>query len=138
MQEVYNVAFLGLLVYLSTLVVQALVAASTKSSQKGAIPGKMDPNLSHSSFVYRSNRTFMNSLENFPAFIGAAFLAIFVGADTFWVGTLIWVFAVSRIIHMVLYYVIATEKNPSPRSLFYMSALLANIALLVFCGLALI
>lgn len=138
MQEVYNVAFLGLLVYLSTLVVQALVAASTKSSQKGAIPGKMDPNLSHSSFVYRSNRTFMNSLENFPAFIGAAFLAIFVGADAFWVGTLIWVFAVSRIIHMVLYYVIATEKNPSPRSLFYMSALLANIALLVFCGLALI
>lgn len=138
MQEVYNVAFLGLLVYLSTLVVQALVAASTKSSQKGAIPGKMDPNLSHSSFVYRSNRTFMNSLENFPAFIGAAFLAIFVGADAFWVGTLIWVFAVSRIIHMVLYYVIATEKNPSPRSLFYMSALLANIALLFFCGLALI
>src|SRR5690554_892842 len=138
MQEVYHVAFLGLSVYLSPFVVQALVAASTKSSQKGAIPGKMDPNLSHSSFVYRFNRTFMNSLENFPAFIGAAFLAIFAGADAFWVGKLIWVFAVSRIIHMVLYYVIATEKNPRPRSLFYMSALLANIALLVFCGLALI
>lgn len=138
MQEIYSTAFLGLLVYLLTLVAQALIAASTKASQKGAVPGKMDPSLSHSSFVYRSNRTFMNSLENFPAFIGAAFLAIFVGADAFWVGTLIWVFAVSRIIHMVLYYVIATEKNPSPRSLFYMSALLANIALLVFCGLALI
>src|SRR5690554_8013926 len=81
MQEIYSTAFLGLLVYLLTLVAQALIAASSKASQKGAVPGKMDPSLSHSSFVYRSNRTFMNSLENFPAFIGAAFLAIFVGAD---------------------------------------------------------
>jgi len=119
------------------LVAQALIAASTKASQKGAVPGKMDPSLSHSSFVYRSNRTFMNSLENFPAFIGAAFLAIFVGADAFWVGTLIWVFAVARILHMVLYYAIATEKNPSPRSYFYLIGLVANIALLVVCGAAL-
>lgn len=138
MQAIYGTAFLGLLVYLITLVMQALVAASTKASQQGAVPGKMDPSLSHSSFVYRSNRTFMNSLENFPAFIGAAFLAIFVGADAFWVGTLIWVFVVSRIIHMALYYVIATEKNPSPRSYFFLIGVVANIALLVVCGVALV
>lgn len=138
MQAIYGTAFLGLLVYLITLVVQALVAASTKASQQGAVPGKMDPSLSHSSFVYRSNRTFMNSLENFPAFIGAAFLAVFVGADAFWVGTLIWVFVVSRIIHMALYYVIATEKNPSPRSYFFLIGVVANIALLVVCGVALV
>lgn len=138
MQAIYGTAFLGLLVYLITLVMQALVAASTKASQQGAVPGKMDPSLSHSSFVYRSNRTFMNSLENFPAFIGAAFLAIFVGADAFWVGTLIWVFVVSRIIHMALYYAIATEKNPSPRSYFFLIGVVANIALLVVCGVALV
>lgn len=66
--------------------------------------------------------------------LGASFLAILVEADTFWTGALIWVMAISRIIHMLLYYVIATEKNPSPRSFFYVVALLSNIALLALCG----
>ena len=46
-------------------------------------------------------------------------------------------FALSRILHMALYYAIATEKNPSPRSYFFLLGVVANIALLVFVGLAL-
>jgi hypothetical protein len=46
-------------------------------------------------------------------------------------------FALSRILHMVLYYGIATDKNPSPRSYFFLLGVVANIALLVFVGLAL-
>ena len=134
----YSLAFAGLFVCILTLLVQQLVAARTKASQDGAIPGKIDEDLSHGSFVFRSHRTFQNSLENFPAMMATAFLAVFVGANATWTGILIWTFAVARIIHMMLYYKISTEVNPSPRSYFFLIGFIANIALLVFCGVALI
>lgn len=134
----YQVAYWGILIAIATLVIQGFIAAASKSNQPDAVPGKIDDNLSHDSFVFRSNRTFMNSLENFPAFIAAAFLAILIKANALWVGALVMTFAIARIIHMVLYYVIATEKNPSPRSYFFLLGLFSNIALLVVAGLALI
>ncbi|MDP5031901.1 MAG: MAPEG family protein [Paraglaciecola sp.] len=134
----YSAAFWAIFVAILTLIVQGLVAATSKASQPDAVPGKMDDSLSHSSFVFRSNRTFMNSLENFPAFLGSAVLAILVGASFLWTAVFLWIFAIARIIHMALYYAIATEKNPSPRSYFYLIALAANIALLALCGFTLI
>jgi uncharacterized MAPEG superfamily protein len=136
MLESYSAAFLGILIIILTVVVQSIVAAKSKASQPGAIPGKIDISLSHSSFVFRTNRTFANSLENISVMLGASFLAILVGANIFWTGVIIWVMAISRIIHMVLYYSISTEKNPSPRSYFYLIALVANIILLGLCGWA--
>jgi uncharacterized MAPEG superfamily protein len=136
MLDSYSVAFFGILTIILTVVVQSLVAAKSKASQPDAIPGKIDSSLSHSSFVFRSNRTFANSLENITVMLGASFLAIFVGANVFWTGIIIWVMAISRIIHMILYYSILTEKNPSPRSYFYLIALVANIILLGLCGWA--
>ena len=79
----------------------------------------------------------MNSIENLPTMLGTIFLAIFVAADPFWVTTFVWCFALARIIHMSLYYGIATEKNPSPRSYFFVIGLAANIALLGLCAMAL-
>ena len=79
----------------------------------------------------------MNSLETLPVMLGTACLALFAGVDAMWAGILIWMFALSRILHMALYYAIATEKNPSPRSYFFLLGVVANIALLVFVGLAL-
>ena len=137
MFESYSLALWGIFTILVTVLLQSLVAAGSKASQPGAVPGKMDQSLSHSSFVFRSNRTVMNSLENIPVMLGASFLALFAGADVFWTGTLIWVFAVARILHMALYYGIATEKNPSPRSYFFLIGVVANIVLLVFAGIAL-
>jgi uncharacterized MAPEG superfamily protein len=136
MLDSYSVAFFGILTIILTVVVQSLVAAKSKASQPDAIPGKIDSSLSHSSFVFRSNRTFANSLENITVMLGASFLAILVGANVFWTGIIIWVMAISRIIHMILYYSISTEKNPSPRSYFYLIALVANIILLGLCGWA--
>jgi uncharacterized MAPEG superfamily protein len=130
----YTVAFWGILVIILTVVAQSLVAAKSKASQPGAIPGKYDESLSHYSFVFRANRTFANSLENITVMLGASFLAILVGTDVFWTGVIIWVMAVARIIHMVLYYYISTEINPSPRSYFYLIALLANVVLLGLCA----
>ncbi len=138
MVETYTTAYWGILVVILTLIIQGVIAATSKASQTGAIPGKIDQSLSHSSFVFRSNRTLMNSLENFPAMLGSFFLAIFVGANVFWTGAIIWIFAVARIIHMALYYAISTEKNPSPRSYFFLIGLAANVALLVLCGISLV
>jgi hypothetical protein len=39
---------------------------------------------------------------------------------------------------MVLYYAIATEKNPSPRSYFFLIGVVANITMLVLLGMRLV
>lgn len=130
--EPYTLTLWGILVIIVTMIIQAFIAMNIKASQPGAIPGKIDPDLSHSSFVFRSHRTFMNSLENTPIMLASCFLAILTGTAIFWTGLLTWIYAISRIVHMVLYYLIATEKNPSPRSIFFMTGFIANLVLLGF------
>ncbi|KXS52221.1 MAG: hypothetical protein AWU57_3396 [Marinobacter sp. T13-3] len=128
--EVYTTALGGIAALIAVWLVQWFVASLTKASQPGAVPGKIDQSLSHESFVFRAHRTFMNSLENLPVMFATAFLAILSGADPFWTAVLIWIFVAARVVHMGLYYVIATERNPSPRSYFFMIGLLANLGLL--------
>ena len=134
----YSATHAGLAVILATVLIQQLIASGKKAKAPGAIPGKMDESLGHESVVFRTQRTWMNSLENLPAMLGTAFLALFVGADPTWTGILVWVFAVYRIIHMVLYYAIATNVNPSPRSWFFLLGLVANAVLLGFCVAAIL
>lgn len=134
----YIFAYWGILVIILTVMVQWFVATTAKGSQPGAVPGKVDESLSHSSFVFRAHRTFMNSLENITVMLATSFLAILVGANALWTGLFIGVFAVCRIIHMALYYKIATETNPSPRSYFFLLGVLANMCLLVLCAVTLI
>jgi hypothetical protein len=38
---------------------------------------------------------------------------------------------------MALYYAIATEKNPSPRSYFFLIGIIANVVMLVLLGMRL-
>lgn len=120
-----------LLTLLITMVVlQALIATAAHRKQQQYIPGVVDDKLDHHSFVFRSHRTFLNSLENVPVFVLTAMLAMFAGVEA---ATLYWtvmVFLIARVIHMVLFYKIATNKNPSPRSYFYMIALLTQLFLL--------
>lgn len=134
----YSTAFAGLAVILATVLVQQLIASGKKARAPGAIPGKMDENIGHESVVFRTQRTWMNSLENLPAMLGTIFLAVMVGANVSWTGILVWVYAISRILHMVLYYAISTDVNPSPRSWFFLLALVANLVLLGFCVVAIL
>lgn len=120
MFTVYTYSIAGLLVISFTVFVQNIVAAVAHRKQSHYIPGKVSEDLSHSSFVFRSHRTFHNSLENIHQFTLPALLCIFLGASTTLLAILVWSFALSRIAHMALYYAIVTEKNPSPRSYFYM------------------
>ena len=130
MLDQYLLGFWGLLFILFTLLLQTMVATVAHRKQSQYIPGIVNETLGHDSFVFRSHRTFQNSLENAPLMFSMAVLAILVGLNPVWLAATVWTFAIARFIHMVLYYVIATEKNPSPRSFFYAIALLSNLVLL--------
>mgnify|MGYP000495242337 CR=1 FL=1 len=134
MLATYTFAIWGLWLILITVFAQAIVASVAHRKQKHYVPGIVDDKLSHESFVFRSNRTFLNSHENLLIMFGPALLGMLVGMDAFWLGMLVWVYAIARIIHMALYYVVATEANPSPRSYFYIVGFVANMVLLVMLG----
>lgn len=127
----YWATFLWMAIIIATVLVQWFIASGTKAKQAGAIPGKQPQELSHQSFVFRAWRTHQNSLENLSPMLGTIVLAILAGVHPLWTGSVTAVFAVARLAHMVLYYAIATEKNPSPRSYFFMLGLVANVVLLV-------
>jgi uncharacterized MAPEG superfamily protein len=114
--------------------VQWSFATFSKAKQPSAVPGKIDDSLSHDSFIFRAHRTFQNTLENSPLFIGATLFAFFIGIDGSAFEWCVWVYLIARIVHMALYYSIATEKNPSPRSYFFLVGLAANITILALIG----
>ena len=132
--EVYSSALVGIWVILLTVFIQSMVASIAHRRQKHYVPGIVDDKLSHESFVFRSHRTLINSLENLLLMLGTAVVAMLAGVEANWVASTVWVYALARLAHMWLYYVIATEKNPSPRSYFYAIGMLANLVLLVKLG----
>ena len=113
------------------VVLQSLIATAAHRKQNVYVPGVVNSELSHDSFVFRSNRTFLNSLENVPVFLISVIFAAFVGVDVESLTNATWVYLIARLIHMTLYYVIATEKNPSPRSYFYMIGIFTQLYVLV-------
>ena len=130
MPETYTTSLIGLWLVLTTITLQAVIATGAHRRQSKIVPGIVDPALSHDSFVFRSDRTFRNSLENIAPFFGLSVLAMIAGFSPDRLAIVIWVYALARLFHMILYYRIATEKNPSPRSYFYMIGLLATIYLI--------
>ena len=114
MFAVYTYSIAGLLLIIFTVFVQNIVAAIAHRRQSQYIPGKVSDELSHDSFVFRSHRTFHNSLENVHQFTLPAILCMFLGAPTTLLALLIWIYALCRI-------------NPSPRSYFYMIGVLCTV-----------
>jgi glutathione S-transferase len=138
MLEQYMTSFWALWLIIFTMIAQSLIATGAHRKQTQYVPGVVDEKLGHDSFVFRSHRTFQNSLENTPLMLFTAFLAILVGLSPSSLAWTAWIFAIARLVHMVLYYKIATEKNPSPRSYFYVIGMLSNIVLIVMIGLHLL
>ncbi len=135
--QVYDGAFWALWLIIVTVFVQGMVAAAIKAKQPNAMPGKIPEGLDHHSLVFRTSRTHLNSLENLAVLLGAGFLAIFVGANPTWTAIWLWIYALARLAHMILYYAIATNKNPSPRSYFYLLGVVANLGLFGLIALSL-
>ena len=139
MLEIYNSSLIGLWLILVTIVLQAMIAIRVHRTQKGGYtPGVLRPELGQSSFVFRAHRTFQNSMENIVPILGLAFIAIFAEYSAFKLSVIVWVYAIARIAHMVLYYKIATEKNPSPRSIPFIIGFFANFYLMIDLGIFLL
>ncbi len=132
----YDATLWGVWFIITMIIVQGFVATIAHRKQTHMIPGVIDDKLGHDSFVFRSHRTHQNSLENIVQMLVPTALAVYVGADATWLAAIIWIYAIARLAHMVLYYLIATETNPSPRSYFYMIAYFTNIALVIFVATA--
>ena len=129
MTEVALSAYSAFYLYLIMLLVQWAVATFSKAKEPNAVPGKISDDLS---------RTFHNTLENSALFIGTVLFAFVINYQSPIFAMCVWVYVIARSIHMTLYYVIATEKNPSPRSYFFLIGVLANVVMLVMIGLRLI
>ncbi|WP_282131599.1 MAPEG family protein [Pseudoalteromonas aliena] len=138
MTEVTLSAYLAFYLYLIMLVVQWAVATFSKAKEPHAVPDKIKGDLSHDSFIFRAHRTFHNTLENSALFIGTVLFAFVINYQSPLFAMCVWVYLIARIIHMVLYYTIATEKNPSPRSYFFLIGVIANVVMLVMIGLRLV
>ncbi|RUO18749.1 hypothetical protein CWE08_10995 [Aliidiomarina iranensis] len=127
----YNGTILWLGILLCLILLQWLVASYAKASQPGAVPGLPPRDAGHKHFTFRAWRTHQNTLENAATMVGGAIFAILAGANPQWLQGIMAIMVVSRIAHMVLYYGIATDKNPSPRSYFFMLSWFANLAIIV-------
>mgnify|MGYP000134361356 FL=1 len=138
MLEMYQSVFVGLWLTLSTIIIQAMVLVRVHRRQKGYKVGVIDPSLGQESFFFRAYRTFWNSLENIIPLFGMAILAMMAGYSAHKLSAVVWIYAVTRIIHMTLYYKISTDKNPSPRSGFWAMGLFANIYLMIDLGIFLL
>ena len=138
MLATYSFAIWGLWLILTTVFVQAMVASVAHRKQKQYVPGIVNDQLSHESFVFRSHRTVLNSPENLLMMFGPALLGMLVGMDAYWLGILVWIYAIARVLHMALYYALATEANPSPRTYFFIVGFIANLVLLIMLGLHLV
>ena len=116
-----------------------MVAVRVHRRQEGGyMPGIIKPELNHSSIVFRTYRTFQNSIENAIPILGMSVIAMLSEYSAYKLSIIIWVYAIARIIHMALYYKIATNKNPSPRSIFWAVGFLANFYLMVDLGIFLV
>lgn len=138
MSHTYWWTLLGLWFILLLVFVQNTVAAGVHAKHDSAAPGKVSDDLGHESLVFRTHRTFHNSLENLAIFVIPAVLGMVIGADPAILGAMVWAYALARVGHMLLYYTIATEKNPSPRSYFFLAGWVINAALFVLIGMRLI
>ena len=134
MFEVYYLSFFGIWALLSLVVIEAIIAMGASRSQKKYTPGILNSDLGPESFVFRSVRAFKNSLENIVPFLGAAIISILLSMDPLRLARLVLVYVLARYIYTAVYYSIATRKNPSFRSLFYLVGLIVTIIMLVDIG----
>ena len=135
MFEIYKLVFFALWVILTTIFAQAVVLIVAHRMQKNYKVGVIDASLGQQSFLFRSYRAFWNSVENVVLIFPLVIVGILIDYDSNRFGIITWVYAVSRIGHMLVYYFIATDRNPSLRSVFWLFGFFAMAYLIGDLGL---
>ena len=135
MFEIYKLVFFALWVILTTIFAQAVVLIVAHRMQKNYKVGVIDASLGQQSFLFRSYRAFWNSVENVVLIFPLVIVVILIDYDSNRLGIITWVYAVSRIGHMLVYYFIATDRNPSLRCVFWLFGFFAMAYLIGDLGL---
>ena len=138
MLGIYQSSLIGLWFILATIVVQAMVLINLYRKQPNYKVGVIDPSLGQDALFLRAYRTFWNSMENIVPVLGMALIGLVSGYSATKLSIILWTYAIARVYHMILYYMVATDKNPSVRSIFFSIGFLAMFYLLIDLGLYLI
>ena len=138
MLGIYQSSLIALWFILVTIVVQAMVLIHLHRKQPNYKVGVIDPSLGQESLFFRAYRTFWNSMENIVPVLGMALIALVSGYSATKLSIVLWTYAIARVFHMILYYMVAADKNPSVRSIFFSIGFLAMFYLLIDLGIYLI
>ena len=138
MLGIYQSSLIALWFILVTIVVQAMVLIHLHRKQPNYKVGVIDPSLGQESLFFRAYRTFWNSMENIVPVLGMALIALVSGYSATKLSIVLWTYAIARVFHMILYYMVATDQNPSVRSIFFGIGFLATFYLIIDLGLYLI
>lgn len=130
MFEEYMLSFLGLWVIIITVMIQQFVAIKAALKKGDFVPGQIAKGLDSESFVFRSNRTFMNSLENLVQFVIPVIIAMHLGIFNMTLAIIVWLFAIVRIGHMVAYY-----KNAAIKKYFFLLGFIFNVILMIMIAI---
>jgi uncharacterized MAPEG superfamily protein len=81
---------------------QALVA-DVAAMRAHHTPG-MPVTSGHDDFLFRATRAQANTNENLSGFVVLSLAAMLLGANSWWINRLVWLFVVGRLGHMLAYY----------------------------------
>lgn len=126
----YHPALIALAILCLAVLLQGVltaVFAFSKGEQAPGMPLKGGPEL-HS---FRVLRTYGNSTENLPVFIGALLLAIIAGVKPSLVNWVAGIHVGFRLLFWMVYYSKAGVKTPGPRTASYLGGWLTSVILVV-------
>ncbi len=133
----YYPAILALTLLCLAILIQSVCCAIFAFNEKGGQkPGRVVGGPEQHSF--RVLRTYLNSTESLPMFIGLLLAAILAGVSPKWVNILAFAHLGFRLLFWAVYYSRLGIKTPGPRTLGYLGGMLSNFALGVMTVLALI
>lgn len=96
-------------------------------------PGDEEPGMplrgTHADLSFRVIRTYANSIENLPVFIGTLLLAIISGVDAVWVNWLAGLHVAARLLFWAVYYTGIGKIAGGPRTIGYLGGWITNTIL---------
>lgn len=124
----YKPALLALAFLCLSVLVQSFLTAPFAFASEKEAPG-MPLKGDHTQFSFRVIRTYMNSVENLPAFGIMVLLAVMLQLDATMVNWLVAVHVAFRMVFWLVYYGGVGKMAGGPRTVAYVGSLLSSIGL---------
>ena len=125
----YAHSIVGLLSLCLLSILLAVYSGASKG-RAGALSGPVLP-LDDDNLLYRIDRVHMNAVEALIPFVGPAILAMMVGVKPAVLGTLVWLYAIIRLIHVAVYLRGGkAARGGSVRTILYVSGAIVTVILI--------